>query len=627
MRVLLVNPPGWQSGSVSLGLGYLASILLEDGHEVKVLDETGKPLAPDVVAEKARRFEPDIVGFHCKTAQANAAVALSMAIKAAVPASVHLVGGPHVTLCHEEFMRENPQFEYGVLGEADLNVAELCRRIEQGKPVGDIPGVVWRSDGGVVATEREMVIDLDELPRPNFDVIEDFSWEGFRYPLLTSRGCPYNCNFCSVPLISSKRFRQRSPADCIDELAWVKKNKGITCFEILDDNLTLNMKRAKEFCRTLIDARLDLSWYCHNGIRADRLDPELADLMKAAGCTSIAFGIETGDQEVFRRIDKGEDLQHIIDAIEMTQQAGMEAVGYFIIGLPGDRLEAVKKTIAFQRSLNLDHHVYGIFIPYPGTSGREDVLKEGRIIRDIKETSHFSDRPQIAIEYPYFTRDEIEEAYYLATAGELSEFVEKWGVRGPMEDVLYVETHPPTHGYRRYSHSIPGGVDLLVLSAYDGCFELDQKEGWAREIFYFENLPSRLHMAVQLLRLFRRLGRKRYSLALFPLVRRRGIALALLAFLLLVRARHTVLYDLGSQRLFEVSLRDAAFRQRASSYVRRRLLGEDSAAHPAKAVLLLPLRLLRATTRVMLRAAAELTARGAYVALSAYLLIRGRRAR
>ena len=204
---------------------------------------------------------------------------------------------------------------------------------------------------------------------------------------------------------------------------------------------------------------------------------------------------------------------------------------------------------------------------------------------------------------------------------------EKWGVRGPMEDVLYVETHPPTHGYRRYSHSIPGGVDLLVVSAYDGCFELDQKEGWAREIFYFENLPSRLHMAVQLLRLFRRLGRKRYSLALFPLVRRRGIALALLAFLLLVRARHTVLYDLGSQRLFEVSLRDAAFRQRASSYVRRRLLGEDSAAHPAKAVLLLPLRLLRATTRVMLRGAAELTARGAYVALSAYLLIRGRRAR
>ena len=136
--------------------------------------------------------------------------------------------------------------------------------------MGDIPGVVWRSDGGVVATEREMVIDLDELPRPNFDVIEDFSWEGFRYPLLTSRGCPYNCNFCSVPIISSKRFRQRSPADCIDELAWVKKNKGITCFEILDDNLTLNMKRAKEFCRTLIDARLDLSWYCHNGIRADR---------------------------------------------------------------------------------------------------------------------------------------------------------------------------------------------------------------------------------------------------------------------------------------------------------------------------------------------------------------------
>jgi hypothetical protein len=135
-------------------------------------------------------------------------------------------------------------------------------------------------------------------------------------------------------------------------------------------------------------------------------------------------------------------------------------------------------------------------------------------------------------------------------------------------------------------------------------------------------------MAVQLLRLFRRLGRRRYSLALFPRVRRRGVELALLAFLVLVRARHTVLYELASQRFFEVSLRDARFRERATGYVRRRLLGEVSAGgHPAKAVLLLPLRLLRATARAALRAAGKLAARGAYVVLCAYLLIRRRPAR
>lgn len=575
MRVLLINPPGWQSGSVSLGLGYLASIMLRDGHEVTVLDETGKTLDESQLARKALEFRPDIVGYHCKTAQANAAARISKAIKDVLPKALHVVGGPHVTLCHEEYLSENPHFDYGFLGEADENFSEFVARVARGEPVDGIPGLAYRKDGRLLHSERKMIVDLDALPQPNFDLIEGFDWAGFRYPLLTSRGCPYDCNFCSVPLISSKRFRQRSPADCIDELRRVKKEKGITCFEILDDNLTLNMKRAKEFCRELIEADLGLSWYCHNGIRADRLDQELAHLMKAAGCTSIAFGIESGDQDVFRRVNKGEELHHITDAIEMTRIAGMQTVGYFIIGLPGDNLPAVKKTIAFQRTLKLDHYVYGIFIPYPGTSGRDDVLKEGRIIRDIKETNHFSDRPQISIEYPYFTKEEIEEAYYLASAGELAEFLDRWGSKGAMENILFVETHPPTYGHRRVSRAIRGGADLLALSAWDGCFELDLKEGWAREVFYYEKLPSRLGMALQLLRIFWNLGKKRYNVALFPLQRRGWIAFVLAAFMALVRAKHTVLYDFVGSRFIEVSLRDERFRRKVKEYLARKLLGEE----------------------------------------------------
>lgn len=624
MRVLLINPPGWQSGSVSLGLGYLASILLKEGHEVKVLDETGKPLAPEGVARKALEFKPDLVGFHCKTAQANACSRISAAIRKAYPSATHVVGGPHVTLCYEEYLADNPGFEYGFLGEADLNFSDFCRRVEQGKPVEDIPGIAFRKDGRVVGTERELITELDELPQPNFDLIEGFSWRDFRYPLLTSRGCPYKCNFCSVPIISSRRFRQRSPGDCIAELARIKSEKGITSFEILDDNLTLNMKRAKEFCRALIAGNLDLGWYCHNGIRADRLDQELADLMAKAGCTSIAFGIESGDQDVFRRVVKGEDLRHIVDAINMTKKAGMKAVGYFIIGLPGDNPQAVKTTIAFQKTLNLDHYVYGVFIPYPGTSGRDDVLKEGKIIRDIKETNHFSDRPQISIEYPTFTRDQIEEAWCLATAGELARLLDHWGLRGSRKGILFAETDPATYGFRRFTRLLDSGLDVFVNPAYDGAYEADMKEGRVREVHTFERSPDKFAMALHIIRAFAALGRKRYQAALWPM-RWRGRsrlmdALALIAFVAFARPRHVVLYDFPTSRFVELSWSNRAV---FIEYLARRLFGRPTFGGVLRRLILLPLRALKLAGLVAGYAVGSVLARALYGFFCLYLAAGG----
>jgi len=517
--------------------------------------------ASATIARKAANYKPDLVGFHCKTAQANACSRISSAIKQAYPFAMHVIGGPHITLCYEEYLKDNPDFGYGFIGEADVNFSEFCRRVEAGKPVEDIPGIAYRKDGKIVGTERELILGLDELPQPDFDLIENFSWKDFRYPLLTSRGCPYKCNFCSVPLISSKRFRQRSPADCIAELTRVKNEKGITSFEILDDNLTLNMKRAKEFCHALIESKLNLSWYCHNGIRADRLDQELADLMAEAGCTSIAFGIESGDQDVFRRVVKGEELQHIVDAINMTKKARMKTVGYFIIGLPGDNLKAVRTTIAFQRTLSLDHYVYGIFIPYPGTTGRDDVLKEGRILRDIKETNHFSDRPQISIEYPYFTRDEIEEAYCLASAGELAELMEGWGLRESAGKILYVETDPANYSYRRFIRLLNGRVDVLIGRTDDGSFEQDKKEGLVGDVHHFERSANRFAAAGSMLPSFRALAGNKYEVALWPIqwVRDPTLGMMILAaFVLVARAKHVVLYNFVSSRFIEFSWRNRA---------------------------------------------------------------------
>jgi radical SAM superfamily enzyme YgiQ (UPF0313 family) len=622
MRILLINPPGWQAGSVSLGLGYLASILAQDGHEVKILDETGKELSTETIARKAAGYKPDIVGFHCKTAQANACSRISRAIKQVYPLAMHVIGGPHITLCYEEYLKDNSDFAYGFIGEADVNFSEFCRRVSGRQPVEDIPGIAYRKDDSVIGTERELILGLDELPQPDFDLIENFSWKDFRYPLLTSRGCPYKCNFCSVPLISSKRFRQRSPSDCIKELSRVKREKGITCFEILDDNLTLNMKRAKELCHALIDSKLNLSWYCHNGIRADRLDQELANLMAEAGCTSIAFGIESGDQEVFSRVIKGEELQHIVDAINMTKKAGMKTVGYFIIGLPGDNLKAMRTTIAFQRTLNLDHYVYGIFIPYPGTSGRADVLREGKILRDIKETNHFSDRPQISIEYPYFTHDEIEEAYCLATAGELAELMDGLGLRGTNGKVLYVETDPATYSYRRFIRLLNGRVDVFVNPAYDGAFEQDKKEGHVGTVHHFERSANRFVVASSMLRIFRALSRKKYEVALWPIRWGRdpllGVAV-LGAFVLLARARHIVFYDFVSSRFIELSWGN---RRIFTEFLSRRLLGEPGSGNLVVRLARLGWRVVRFAAKVSNFLLGEIIGRVLYGVVCLFLLAR-----
>lgn len=568
MKILFINPPGWQDGSVSLGLAYLSGALLQKGHEVKIFDFTGKNTAPEAIAAEAREWDPELIGFHVKTAQANTASKISKAIKKIFPHALHVAGGPHVTLCYEEYLKENLEFEYGFSGEADLSFPKFCDGIQKKESVDSIEGMIFRRNGKIILNKPEPILDLDHLPQPCFDVIEGFYWAGFRYPLLTSRGCSYQCNFCSVPRLSGKKFRYRSPQNCIEELARVKTDKGIQSFEILDDNFTFLIDRAKDFCRELIKADLHLSWYCHNGIRADRFDDELARLMKEAGCTSVAFGIESGDESVFRRINKGEKLEDIVQAVAMAREAGLLTVGYFIIGLPGDSLQAVKRTIAFQKTLKLDHYIYGIFIPYPGTKGEEDVLKEGRILRDIREASHFSDRPQVSIEYPYFTKKEIEEAYYLASTGELLDLMETWKIDGSLTDVIFVEMNPPTYAFHRFSRWVEGGVDLLINAIFDGCFELDKKEGSVREVYSYQHYLYRWRMIRELISHFWLLRKKRYQVAFFPFKRRKSV---LLFFWAIVGAKHTVLYDFEGSRFVEISLQNPHFRSFLKRYIKKQI--------------------------------------------------------
>ena len=220
---------------------------------------------------------------------------------------------------------------------------------------------------------------------------------------------------CNVPTVIGRKFRTRSGRNIFDELMYAKEKYGSNEFKVLDDNFTLQMDRAKDICKLFLDEKLNMKWTCPNGIRADRLDEELCLLMKEAGCYSMSIGVESGDPDVFDKINKGERLEDVERGIKLAQAAGIKIHGFFIIGLLGSTYEADKRSMEFAKRLGITAS-WGILVPYPGTEVWEQIKKDhkARILRDWKEGFHVGARPKPVFDTPDYTAEERVRAYYYA---------------------------------------------------------------------------------------------------------------------------------------------------------------------------------------------------------------------
>ncbi|WP_147822410.1 B12-binding domain-containing radical SAM protein [Salidesulfovibrio onnuriiensis] len=414
--VLLLSPSGWQKESINLGLAYLASSLQKADFQCRILDVNRYPMSDEDLVDYIRKLNPILIGISIKTATAREGARLGALLHKVCPEAHISCGGPHMTLCAEQFLKESPAIDSGIMSEGEHAIVQLAEAVRDKESISEIPNIAWRDGEKVVVNSWKPPQDLNILPFPDLDAIEDFSWENFRYPIVTSRGCPFDCIYCCVnKLTGSRKWRFRSPENVVQELETIVREKGITHFEIWDDNFTLDLKRAKKICRLMIEKKLNLSWYCHNGIRADRIDLELAKLMKQAGCTSVAFGIESGNPKTFDSIKKGEPLSAVVEAVRLVKKVGINAVGYFIIGLPGDNLERFVETVRFQRKLKLHHYVFGMLIPYPHTEVWDMVEQNGTMFCEITETQHFSDDiVPISFELPGFPKEDMVRAFYIA---------------------------------------------------------------------------------------------------------------------------------------------------------------------------------------------------------------------
>lgn len=412
-KVILCDPAGVVEG-LNNGLAYIAAALKGRGCNAEVLDWNNKPENAEEKFEKLAAA--DIIGISIKSFTLHGALEIARTARAKNPHALIVAGGPHITLDAENFLRENAEFDIAVLHEAEDAFPEIVRAASSGgKPkLAAVKGIVFRSGGKLVRTKpREFRDNLDSIAFPDYSCFDSMPQAMREYPLVTSRGCPYQCTYCSVGKIIGKKFRTRSPQNVVAELEHAVLKYGITRFSVLDDDFTLLMDRAKEFCRLLIEKNLALKWACPNGIRADRLDPELVGLMKKSGCDYVAVGIESAHPEVFAAIKKGETLETVRGAIKMLKEAGISVTGYFIVGLPHSTFERDLRSLDFARSAGLDHASWGLLVPYPGTEVWEWVGKNGKVLRDWKEGFHFGSEPKSVFETRDYAESERLRAYFI----------------------------------------------------------------------------------------------------------------------------------------------------------------------------------------------------------------------
>ena len=399
MKVVLINPPEMIAGEEDgagfgarsfvkqlrvlppLGLAYLAAALERAGHDVELIDANALRLDPDETVKMAAASAPDAIGITCVTPLFPVVAYIGRSLKQALPDVPIIVGGPQVTIMPELTM-ENPAFDYGVEGEAEIALPQILEAISGRVPPVDVGGALYRRDGQVVLGGPAEVTPIDEIPLPARDRLPndryfDMTTESRRVSsIMTARGCPYKCAFCER-YIRGGHYRMRSAESVVDELELLITKYGCTEVVIYDDTFTANKNRAAEICESILRRGLKFKWDCRT--RVDCVSPDLLRLMARAGCSRISFGVESASEDVRETFNKGITIDQVSETFEWTRAAGIRILAYFMLGAPKETRASIGKTLALSLKLNPDFAYYSIVVPYPGTDLYDDALKEGLI--------------------------------------------------------------------------------------------------------------------------------------------------------------------------------------------------------------------------------------------------------
>ncbi|MBN2055922.1 cobalamin-dependent protein [bacterium] len=379
-----------------VSLVYLASYMEQHGYEVSIFDGQVEEMSETTLRRRFTADKPDVVGITCMTPMAAEAHRTAAIAKETLPDALVVMGGIHPTILPEETMAD-AHVDVLVRGEGELTFLELVKTWSDNEALGSVPGLTYREDGRVVHTAaRPFIEDLDTLPFPALHLIPMERYHQipdatFALPLrgiITSRGCPFKCIFCSARQISGFKYRYRSPENVLEEVDILVRDYGARQLAILDDNFVVDRDRTMGICEGLIRRGYHKRLVYTCAARADQVDLELLKTMKRSGCKLVSFGVETGTQRLLDLIQKDLDQAQLRTATSAAKRAGLLVRGTLILGLPTETYEDSLATIRFAKELALDFVKFSLATPYPGTVLYDIAKRQGLV--DDRDWSRFS---------------------------------------------------------------------------------------------------------------------------------------------------------------------------------------------------------------------------------------------
>lgn len=423
MKILLVRPPynrlrGYHPDPYfPLGIGYVGAMLEKAGHEVRIWNAdittgmTSGVMPDEVTMLKERRqrydlyisalnndnhpvwqeatgildeFDPDVVGFSVLTPEVGSANKFSALAKQRRKDRVVIWGGHHVTFLPDDVLGYGT-VDVVVRGEGEMTSVELMSALSSERMrMNDVKGISFR-EGNIIrhTPDRELVQDLDSFPFPahHLSLFPQAYKRMDRIGIMTNRGCPFRCGYCSSPAFTKKTVRFRSFNNVLEEIRHVMTYYNKNVVSILDDNFTINKKNVIDLCEHMINADIKVSW--DTMTRADILTEDVVKLLKRAGCCGIAIGIESGSERVLEMIKKGVRLDKVADAFDLLYRYDIPSGANFIIGFPEETREDIMKTFDVMKKIKTVNINFNIFEPIPGSPLLEDCNRLELIPKDV----------------------------------------------------------------------------------------------------------------------------------------------------------------------------------------------------------------------------------------------------
>jgi radical SAM superfamily enzyme YgiQ (UPF0313 family) len=398
-----------------IGLAYVAASVREAGHEVAIIDTTGEaldrftPLDEDGLILRrgltdeeilARLGSVDVIGFGLMFSQDwLEARGLIRAVRARHPHAVLVAGGEHFTAEPVGALEDAP-LDFVLEGEGDRAICDLLEHLGGRRPIEAVPGCWYRTPAGEIrrTTAKGRVRDVDALPWPAWDLVPLENYlggghgvgvdRGRSMPMNATRGCPYQCTFCSSPAMWTTRYVARSPADVVAEIKQYVATYGATNFDFQDLTAIVKKEWVLDFARRLLDERLDVTWQIPSGTRSEALDAEVLPLLVRSGCTNLTYAPESGDEETLRRIKKKIRRDRMLASMRAAVKAGCNVKANFIFGFPGDTYGSILPTFGFLAKMALAG-VHDISVaplrPYPGSEIFRDLQAKGVLPRRLDD--------------------------------------------------------------------------------------------------------------------------------------------------------------------------------------------------------------------------------------------------